>query len=516
MVWPAKSSKHQRRIEKLESAFTSSLGRQSYTCAQFIALFEELMDPKTKIGRVQQKEFLNDQVFKNMEQHLTEYLSSIDLAEDRLYQSLKLKPPGKVPAAKPIYNKTQLVGHSKGTSTEPMFEQVWHLKEATKIVKAELQTDKGKQALLDVLEEIRMGQVPEDENLAAPEASNTPFAQDKSEMVQQTSSMIYGKGQSIMSSTAASTNFQHRSPDQSRYSHSGAGIIDNTKSRPFEEHSPTKNQDLKYGSQPPVKPSVLSESTQSLSELNLSQSIHESHFKSRVSPGSTLHNSVIQGNDYKPEYTPKNEPSTADQTAASQSHSSFVKNKDEEKLKLGKTNAQAISEVGMARTSKTSDMFGDDITGTLTTNGTPKQIPPTRLKLLKNPFLITDPNFPAYRIEKVCFLEKSGKTVVLGRTNPDTITVHIFKNTKDLDSSFDLAGKDIQPVGMECFELVKEVNQGSKDEDITSDKYLDLQILYYFKETHKGKDRVTFQYILPTAKKFKPIICSNVVLGSQN
>jgi uncharacterized protein YfaP (DUF2135 family) len=113
---------------------------------------------------------------------------------------------------------------------------------------------------------------------------------------------------------------------------------------------------------------------------------------------------------------------------------------------------------------------------------------------------------------QLCFTEKTNKIVVLGRTCPKTITVHIFKSNKALESSFDLNGDNITPLGLECIEVVST--------SASSQGNYDVHILYYFKEKHtdrvtaQEKDRVTMQYILPTTKKFKSIICSNFILGN--
>lgn len=146
----------------------------------------------------------------------------------------------------------------------------------------------------------------------------------------------------------------------------------------------------------------------------------------------------------------------------------------------------------------------DGSNDSVTSGGTPKRYPKRKVKTFRNAFLITDPNYPEYRIEKVCFLE-SLRTVVLGRTTEKSITIHIFKNNKELENSFDLEGQDIEPIGLECLELTNTSGQ------------LEIHILYYFKEHHKEKDRVTLVYILPHAKKFKPIICCSYILeGSPN
>jgi hypothetical protein len=89
--------------------------------------------------------------------------------------------------------------------------------------------------------------------------------------------------------------------------------------------------------------------------------------------------------------------------------------------------------------------------------------------------------------------------------------VHIFRDDRVLESSFDLNGEGITPLGLECIELVT----SSRGSVLT----YDLHILYYFKEKHYDKvkqiekDRISMQYILPTAKKFKSIICCNYIQG---
>lgn len=496
-----------RRLQKLDSGLKSSLSRLIYTAKSFSTLLTEIIDPKTKLGRAKKKEFQHPELIRNLENELNEYITSLDLAIDKLHQNVTFKKPAKMPEAKLGIELVNLVGPSKGCQTDKQFEAVWHLKESTAIVKAELQTDKGKQALLEVLEELKAGQIPEDEQLPRNPpggVSNSLFPQSTSQFVEGESA--YGKSSKLGTdaSTQAGTFNSKENQKSSQMNSSRDPIQDHENSTILNIRGSGNKADTKMQSQHSDSKAPLSNS-----KSEIDSTLFDSMPDKRNLPGTPQTNPIQESMHGKP----LSEKPTIDRTTTIDQNS-FSRIQEPQPLKQGPQNTMAQSVSGAKQPSMSHDyMAVAEGTVTITTNGTPKQIPPNRIKVIKNPFLITDPNFPEYKIEKVCFLEKSGKTVVLGRTNAETITVHIFKNTKDLDSSFDLAGKDIQPVGMECFELVKDVPKDSKDEDKTSDKYLDLQILYYFKETHKGKDRVTFQYILPTAKKFKPIICSNVVLG---
>lgn len=140
-----------------------------------------------------------------------------------------------------------------------------------------------------------------------------------------------------------------------------------------------------------------------------------------------------------------------------------------------------------------------------------------RVKNNKAPSTITDEYNPVYQIEFINFTEKTGRTIVLGRVNHKTLSIHIFGINKTLENSFDLNGLDIVPLGLETFELKhKEVPDDlsadidpQKDEAVFKD--YKIYIIFVFKEIYKGKDRVTLQYIAPAEKKFKPLVCSSYI-----
>lgn len=438
-------------------------------CFDFVAFYSKLLDTITTTmeeGPIDCKAKVSQYINFEVEPILNNFISKVSEASFlHKIDKEKIKTKVKLYVGRPAKVKT------KDMQTDPIDLKVWYLQESARILQEELSTPNGKKALLEVIEELKLSKENKDSSTKIIESEATPTF---NKLANESNLWKTGKGSEAITGT-----------------HLQSGELNQQDSLNLPRDM--NRQDI-FSSGISQYMNVQSHDTSGDRQLSLTESAITRHVNSS-SDSSIVHPLF---NSMKP---------TAN-IPEGESNTSRADDMTSKKSYLPSEITQDLKSRFQISASYTPSECSE---GSLATNGFPKQLPPSKVKIEKNPFLITDANFPAYRILQLCLTDKTKKIVALGRTNENNVTVHIFRDDRVLESSFDLNGEGITPLGLECIELVT----SSRGSELT----YDLHILYYFKEKHYDKikqiekDRISMQYILPTAKKFKSIICCNYIQG---